>query len=158
MSPLNIHRESSNNFNLFRDSNITKVGSGLFLNEIEPMNSIKFEQNYNLKEGVEFFFDRRNSSSDILKTRSNQKKSDNDDDDNSYVINSNRNNNPLKLNKVNRSFGKNNHLKNDEFNEYSIFQKSSNKNKKKSIYWICTKCLNKNKDNFCPHCGTKKPQ
>ena len=158
INPLKIQRESSNNFNLFKDSNINKVGSGLFLNEIEPMNSIKFEQNYNLKEGVEFFFDRRNSSSDILKTRSNQKKSDNDDDDNSYVINSNRNNNPLKLNKVNRSFGKNNYLKNDEFNEYSIFQKSSNKNKKKSIYWICTKCLNKNKDNFCPHCGTKKPQ
>ena len=158
INPLNIHRESSNNFNLFRDNNINKVGSGLFLNEIEPMNTNKFDNYHNLKEGVEFFFDRRNSSSDILKTRSNQKKSDNDDDDNSYVINSNRNNNPLKLNKVNRSFGKNNHLKNDEFNEYSIFQKSSNKNKKKSIYWICTKCLNKNKDNFCPHCGTKKPQ
>ena len=159
MSPLNIHRESSNNFNLFRDSNITKVGSGLFLNEIEAMNTIKFDNHSNLKEGVEFFFDRRNSSSDILKTRSNQIKNESDDDDNTgYVINSSRNNNnQFKLNKVNKSFGKNNNLKNNESNEFSIFQKSSIKNKKQNNYWICTKCLNKNKDNFCPHCGTKKP-
>ena len=71
MNALSIHRESSNNFNLFRDSNINKVGSGLFFNEID--NSIKYNNKYNLKEGVEFFFDRRNSSSDILKTKSNQK-------------------------------------------------------------------------------------
>ena len=159
MSPLNIHRESSNNFNLFRDSNITKVGSGLFLNEIDAMNTIKFDNHSNLKEGVEFFFDRRNSSSDILKTRSNQIKNESDDDDNTgYVINSSRNNNnQFKLNKVNKSFGKNNNLKNNESNEYSIFQKSSIKNKKQNNNWICTKCHNKNKDNFCPHCGTKKP-
>ncbi len=162
INPLKIHRESSNNFNLFKDTNINKVGSGLFLNEIEPMNSIKFEQNYNLKEGVEFFFDRRNSSSDIFKTRSNQKKNESDDDDNNgYVIHSNRNyNNQLKLNKINKSFGKNNNnnMKNTNSNEFSIFQKSSNnKNMKKNNYWICSKCLNKNNDNFCPHCGIRKP-
>ena len=162
INPLKIHRESSNNFNLFKDININKVGSGLFLNEIEPMNSIKFEQNYNLKEGVEFFFDRRNSSSDIFKTRSNQKKNESDDDDNNgYVIHSNRNyNNQLKLNKINKSFGKNNNnnMKNTNSNEFSIFQKSSNnKNMKKNNYWICSKCLNKNNDNYCPHCGIRKP-
>ena len=162
INPLKIQRESSNNFNLFKDSNINKVGSGLFLNEIEPMNSIKFEQNYNLKEGVEFFFDRRNSSSDIFKTRSNQKKNESDDDDNNgYVIHSNRNyNNQLKLNKINKSFGKNNNnnMKNTNSNEFSIFQKSSNnKNMKKNNYWICSKCLNKNNDNYCPHCGIRKP-
>ncbi len=162
INPLKIHRESSNNFNLFKDTNINKVGSGLFLNEIEPMNSIKFEQNYNLKEGVEFFFDRRNSSSDIFKTRSNQKKNESDDDDNNgYVIHSNRNyNNQLKLNKINKSFGKNNNnnMKNTNSNEFSIFQKSSNnKNMKKNNYWICSKCLNKNNDNYCPHCGIRKP-
>ena len=59
MNALSIHRESSNNFNLFRDNNINKVGSGLFLNEIEPMNTNKFDNYHNLKEGVEFFFDRR---------------------------------------------------------------------------------------------------
>ena len=161
INPLKIQRESSNNFNLFKDTNINKVGSGLFLNEIEPMNSIKFEQNYNLKEGVEFFFDRRNSSSDIFKTRSNQKKNESDDDDNNgYVIHSNRNyNNQLKLNKINKSFGKNNNnnMKNTNSNEFSIFQKSSNKNMKKNNYWICSKCLNKNNDNYCPHCGIRKP-
>ena len=162
INPLNIHRESSNNFNLFRDNNINKVGSGLFLNEIEPMNTNKFDNYHNLKEGVEFFFDRRNSSSDIFKTRSNQKKNESDDDDNNgYVIHSNRNyNNQLKLNKINKSFGKNNNnnMKNTNSNEFSIFQKSSNnKNMKKNNYWICSKCLNKNNDNYCPHCGIRKP-
>ena len=158
MNALSIHRESSNNFNLFRDSNINKVGSGLFFNEIE--NSIKYNNKYNLKEGVEFFFDRRNSSSDILKTKSNQKKNESDDDENiEYIISSSRNNydsNQFKLNKINKERTINN-LRND-FNEFSIFNKTSFKDKKKNNVWICPKCLHKNKDNFCPHCGIKKPR
>ena len=144
----------SNSFNLLKDSNINKVTSGLFLNDIPIVNSIRVNNNSNLKESIEYFFDKKNSSIEVLRSKSKKIKTDFDNEN--EIINNNDNvlstihNDTKQLQFHER---KNNRMnstrKKKEENEFSIFNKSNN-------FWTCKNCGNKNNSNFCPNCGNSK--
>ena len=136
-----------------RDSNNNiKGNSGLFLNDIPLVNSIR--DGSNLKDNIEFFFDKRNSSIDVLKSLSFKKK--NDTDDNEININDNYlstiNQEPKNLQKnARKNVRMNSSKQNTSDNEFSIFNKSN-------FTWTCKNCHNVNNDNFnfCPKCGLDK--
>ena len=160
-----VNKSSSTTFNLLKDSNSGISNSGLFLNDIPTVNSIKINvnpNNQNLRENSEFFLD-KNTSSEFFRSKS-IKINNNDDDKNSndYILNTHQRKFQLQKRKSNNRY--NSKKTNDD--DFTIFGQSSNENVKNinntidnvnnKTIWYCLDCGIKNDNNFCPQCGKKK--
>ena len=158
LSILPISNNSSNNFNILKDTNISKLSNSGILKDIPIVNSINLNNNsinQNLRYSIEGFFDKITTSVNSI-SKSIKK---NNEDEMNYLNECVRNNKKIQLdnNRSNSNIRDNNFDKNNNEKERNdntpIKNNIDNSKNNPNNTWYCVNCSKTNDNNYCPKCG-----